>query len=301
LALLAWLRVPAAGNTDYYLALFASAFVTFFPAIVGHPAHTRSGSRFMLDPRALRAAEPWTLVLAGSCVAALLTVELGFFWHGDAFRVTSASLVGRVDRQLDLCCLFATFHALTVACASSGLRWTPTSMLSPSSALSSITYFPAGAPFAQPGSALICRTAKVGWLFIAGEVASVLLVFVGTREGLLKYSSIPHASLLPLLLLALPAWHAFMKLYGRTTFLVRGGVLQTRHFPFSSRDRDIPTRDIRGIQVNAELNEEGVVSHYSLLLVGQHSDTDRLVDDLPSAEHATRLAEQLDMLVRQSV
>jgi hypothetical protein len=35
-------------------------------------------------------------------------------------------------------------------------------------------------------------------------------------------------------------------------------------------------------------------------LVG-HSSTDRLVDDLPSGEHAKPVAQQLDILLRQSV
>ena len=65
--------------------------------------------------------------------------------------------------------------------------------------------------------------------------------------------------------------------YGRTTFLVQEGCLVTRNFPFASHNRRVPVADIRGIQVNAEVNEEGAVTHYSLLLA-QRSGTDRLID-----------------------
>jgi len=65
LALLSWRSLPAASSSVCYIALFVSVFLTFAPAIMGHPARTRSGGSFSLDPSALRTAAPWTLVLAG--------------------------------------------------------------------------------------------------------------------------------------------------------------------------------------------------------------------------------------------
>jgi hypothetical protein len=50
--------------------------------------------------------------------------------------------------------------------------------------------------------------------------------------------------------------------------------------------------------VNAELNDEGNVTHYSLLLIRDHASADRLVDNLPSAGHAIALARQIDTLIR---
>ena len=82
------------------------------------------------------------------------------------------------------------------------------------------------------------------------------------------------------------------------TFAVDGDCLVSQHFPFSVRNRRIPLADIRGIQVNAELDEEGNVTHHSLLLVRGHASTDRLIDNLPSAEQARALAQQIDLLVR---
>jgi hypothetical protein len=74
----------------------------------------------------------------------------------------------------------------------------------------------------------------------------------------------------------------------------------TEHFPFRSRNRRIPRAEVRGIQVNAELSDQGVVTHYSLLLIREKSCPERLVDHVPSAEHARVLAQQIDGLLRLS-
>ena len=293
LALLAWLRVPAAGLGAPYIVLFVSVFFSFAPAIMAHPAHTRSGGNFSLDPHALRTAEPWTIALSLALFVALIVSVFLYFPHGDEHDLTSAALIGRLDRQLTLCCFYAAFHAMAVTAASSGLRWDlALSGSAPGPSLSAIDS-------AEPGAPLVHRHAKVGWFVIAGETLSVLLAAAFSGDTLSHFVPSPYGKWLLLSLLALvPIWHAVLKLYGRTTFLVKEGNLVVRHFPFKSQNRRIPVRDIRGIQVNAEVNEEGKVTHYSLLLVDQRFGTDRLVDHLPDAADARHLAQQIDVVVR---
>jgi|GEM_PF-1968864 len=301
LALSAWTALPFASHAAPYIVLFVSIFITFAPAIVAHPARTRSGANFNLDPRALLVAEPWTLALTLAMILALGVSSFWFSPHGDHFHLETASLIGRVDRQLMLCFFFATFHAFALCAASSGMRWGfPSTGVMPSSWLASLLSPPLGhdAPWGLPGAPLTYRTAKVGWLVIAlefaGSVAAILLTGNQLREAL----PLPHANLLALALLAVPFWHLFLKSFGHVTFVLEGNCLVSQHFPFSTRNRRIPLAEIRGIQVNAELDKEGHVTHHSLLLVRDHASTDRLVDNLPSAEHARALAQQLDTLVR---
>ena len=85
LALLAWFRVPFASHEAPYIALFISVFVSFVPAILGHPARTHSGGETTVDARELRWAEPWTSVLA----VAMLSFFFAAF-HACALNVASS-------------------------------------------------------------------------------------------------------------------------------------------------------------------------------------------------------------------
>lgn len=301
LALSAWSVLPLASHPAPYIVLLIAVFVSFVPAIIAHPARTRSGGSFNLDPRALLVAEPWTLALVLVTILALVASSFWLAPHGDHFDIETASLIGRVDRQLMLCFFFATFHAFALCAASSGMRWEfHASGAMPSSWFGSLLS-PAlshDAPLGLPGAPLTYRTAKVGWLVIglefAGSVAAIVLAGNQLREAL----PLPHANLLALALLVVPFWHLFLKSCGHVTFVLEGNCLVSQHFPFSARNRRIPLAEIRGIQVNAELDEEGNVAHHSLLLVRDHASTDRLVDHLPSAEHARALAQQIDALIR---
>jgi hypothetical protein len=301
LALSAWAALPFASQAAPYIVLAISIFITFAPAIMGHPARTRSGGEFNLESRMLLVAEPWTIALAGSMFLALCASLLWLSPHGDHFQIETAALIGRVDRQVIMCFFFASFHAFSVCAASSGLRW---ELHSPSAAPTSWFGRLLSPPLAHaaasglPGAPLTYRTAKVGWLVIGfeflGSVAAIALAGNQLKEAL----PLPHANLLALALLALPFWHLFLKSCGHVTFGLEGNCLVTQHFPFSARNRRIPLAEIRGIQVNAELDDEGNVTHYSLLLVRDHASTDRLVDNLPSGEHARALAQQIDTLIR---
>lgn len=300
LALSAWVALPLASEAAPYVVLLLGIFITFAPSIVAHPARTHSGGNFNLHPRALLVAEAWTLVLAGATLLALCASSFWFFPLGDHFRIETASLIGRKDRQLVLCFFFATFHAFSLCAASSGLRWglhsrghRPTSwfarLLNPALV---------HAPLVRPGAPLTYRTAKVSWLVIALEFAGSVAAITLAGHQLQDALPLPHANLLALALLALPFWHLFLKSFGHVTFVLESNCLVTQHFPFSARNRRFPLADIRGIQVNAELDDQGNVTHYSLLLVSDHASTDRLVDDLPSGEYARALAQQIDCLVR---
>jgi len=92
----------------------------------------------------------------------------------------------------------------------------------------------------------------------------------------------------------------YRTVFGRVTFRSEAGYLLTDHFPFRSRNRRIPSADVRGIQVNAELSDQGVVTHYSLLLIREQQSPERLVYNVPCAEHARVLAQQIDGLLRWS-
>jgi len=301
LALSAWSALPLASHAAPYIVLFIGVFITFAPAIIAHPARTRSGANFNLDPRALLVAEPWTLALAFSTLLALAASWFRLSPRGDHFDIEAASLSGRLDRQLMLCFFFATFHALALCAASSGMRWgLHATGTMPSAWFTSVPSPPLGhdAPLRLPGAPLTYRTAKVGWLVIALEFAGSVTAIVLTGNQLQEALPLPHANLLALALLAVPFWHLFLKSCGHVTFVLEGNCLVTQHFPFSARNRRIPLAEIRGIQVNAELDKEGNVTHHSLLLVRDQASTDRLVDHLPSAEHARALAQQIDTLVR---
>jgi len=256
-----------------------------------------------VSPRALAVAEPWTLALVGAVVLAMLANLLLLSPPGgDEFSLDAASLTGRVDRQLTLSFCFATLHAWAVCIASSGLRWG----LSPVSLPSWLGRWLSaplvhGAPLGLPGAPFTYRTATTqAWFVIALEAACVIATVVLGGEQLDQALALPYANLLPLALLVVPCWQLFLQAYGRITFRVEEGCLLTRHFPFRSRNRRIPVVDVRGIQVNSELDDKGVVTHYSLLLVRDHSGTDRLIDKLPSAEHARALAQRIDSLLRLS-
>lgn len=300
-ALSAWGGLPLSSQAAPYVVLFVSVFFTFAPAIMAHPARTRSGGNFSLDLRALLVAEPWTLMLAFAMMLTLGASLFSFSPHGDHFELKAASLVGRMDRQVMLCFFFATFHAFALCAASSGLRsglhsagaaplpWFGRSM-SPT-----LNHNP---PLALPGAPLTYRTAKVGWLVIALEFAGSVAAIAVAGNELQEALPLPHANLLALALLAVPFWHLFLKSCGHVTFVVDGDCLVSQHFPFSVRNRRIPLADIRGAQVNAELDGDGNVTHHSILLIRDHASTERLIDDLPSAEHARALAHQIDILVR---
>ena len=302
-ALSAWGGLPISSQAAPYVGLFISIFFTFVPAIMAHPARTRSGGNFSLDLRALLVAEPWTIALAIATMIALVLSAFTFSPHGDHFAIESASLVGRMDRQVMLCFFFATFHAFALCTASSGMRWglhstgagavPPPSFGGPMSPPLSHD-----APLGLPGASLTYGTGKVGWLVIALEFVGSVAVIVLAGNELQEALPLPHANLLALALLAVPFWHLFLKSCAHVTFAVDGDCLVSQHFPFSVRNRRIPLSDIRGIQVNAELDEEGNVTHHSLLLVRGHASTDRLIDNLPSAEQARALAQQIDHLVR---
>ncbi|HEX2672714.1 MAG TPA: hypothetical protein VHM25_17645 [Polyangiaceae bacterium] len=301
LALAAWRALPLASQAAAYIVLFISVFISFAPAIIAHPARTRSGANFNLAPRALLVAEPWTLVLTFATILALAASSFWLSPRGDDFAIASASLIGRVDRQLTLCCFFATFHAFALCAASSGTRWG----LHSAGAISSSWPASLGSPsigrdprLTLPGAPLTYRTARVGWLIIALEFAGSVAAIVFAGHQLQEALPLPHANLLALALLAVPFWHLFLKSCGHVTFVLEENFLVSQHFPFSARNRRIPLAEIRGIQVNAELDDEGHVTHHSLLLVRDHASTDRLVDHLPSAEHARALAQQIDTLVR---
>ena len=123
LALLAWSGAPFASHAVPYIVLFVSVFITFIPAIMAHPARTRSGTHFSLDARTLLVAQPWTLVVTVLMMLALTGTVLAFSPHGDKFTMETASLVGRLDRQLLLSFFCGAFHACALNVASSGLRW----------------------------------------------------------------------------------------------------------------------------------------------------------------------------------
>jgi len=293
LALSASSTTPLASGIAPYVALFGSSFVSFASAIVAHPARRRTGSTFHLRARALFVASPWVLALTASVLLALLLSVIALP-RGDHFTADAASLAGRVDRQVALCLFFAAVHAVALCAADSGLRWAlRAKSVGPSSWL--------GVPTpllgrAAPGAPLTHRTAKVGWLVIGLEFAGSVAAVALTGSRLPEAPSRLH--LLALALLAVPFWHLFLKSCGHVTFILDGASLVTQHFPFSVRNRRIPLAEIRGIQVNAERDDQGSVTHYSLLLVRDHATTDRLLDDLPSAEHARALAQQIDGLVR---
>ena len=299
-ALLAWAGAPLTAQPAPYIVLFVSVFFTFAPAVIAHPACTRSGGRFNVELRALGNAELWTIALAGAQVLALCAAAFAFSPHGDHYAIDRASLLGRTDRQLTLSLFFGVFHAFAVCIASSGLRWG----LYPSATLPSwLTRWLSpplviDAPGGLPGAPFSYRTTTLSWFLIALEAAGAVaaIAFSGSeREEALP---LPHAKLLALALLVVPCWHVFLKACGKISFRVEAGCLHTEHFPFSFRNRRIPVVDVRGIQVNAELNDKGRVTHYSLLLVRDHSSTDRLVEKLYSAEHARTLAQQIDSLIR---
>jgi hypothetical protein len=301
LALSAWFALPLASHAAPYIALLVAVFISFAPAIVAHPARTRSGTQFNLDPRALLVGEPWTLALACSAVLALGVSWLRLSPHGDHFDIDTPALVGRMDRQLMLCFFLATFHAFALCAASSGIRWelrAPGSMPSSwfGSRLSSGLHH--DPRLGSPGAPLTYRTAKVSWGVIALEFAGSVAAIIVAGNQLQEALPLPHANLLALALLAVPFWHLFLKSFGHVTFVLDGNCLVSQHFPFSARNRRFPLTEIRGIQVNAEIDQEGHVTHHSLLLVRDHASTDRLVDHLPSAEHARALARQIDFLVR---
>jgi len=140
----------------------------------------------------------------------------------------------------------------------------------------------------------------VGWLAIVLEFVGSVAAIAFAGNELPEVLQLPHVNLLALVLLIVPFWHLFLKSCGHVTFVLEGDSLVTQHFPFGSRNRRIPLADIRGIQVNAELDAEGRLTHYSLLLIRDRTSIDRLVDHLPSAEHARALAQQIDALLRAS-
>ncbi|HYQ43044.1 MAG TPA: hypothetical protein VER11_13780 [Polyangiaceae bacterium] len=148
------------------------------------------------------------------------------------------------------------------------------------------------------GAPLTYRTAKVGWLVVALEFAASLAAIALAANQLQEALPLSYAILLALVLLLIPFWHLFLKSCGHVTFVLEGNHLLTQHFPFAARNRRIAVAEIQGVQVNAELDDEGKLTHYSLLLVRDQKGTDRLVDHLPSAEHARVLAQQIDTLVR---
>jgi len=140
----------------------------------------------------------------------------------------------------------------------------------------------------------------VSWPVIGLEFASSLtaiaLVASQLREGL----PLRHAVVLSLVLLLVPFWHLFLKSCGHVTFVLEGTHLLTQHYPFATRNRRIPIAEILGIQVKAELDDEGKVTHYSLLLVRDSEGSNCLVDRLPTAEDARVLAQQIEALVRSA-
>src|SRR5512147_574771 len=77
LALSAGCALPLASHAAPYVVLFIGIFITLAPAIIAHPARTRSGANFSLAPRALLVAEPWTLALA---FATILALGASSFW-----------------------------------------------------------------------------------------------------------------------------------------------------------------------------------------------------------------------------
>jgi len=293
--------VPFASHDALYIALFVSVFVTFVPAIMAHPAGTRAGTRYRLDMRALRVAEPWTIVLALTMVLALCVIGLMLSPSADHYRLDTASLIGRRDRQLSLSFFFGTFHACSVTIASSGLRWGLVPASSTSASWFGRLLSPPlvhGATLGPPGAPFSYRTSTVTWSFIALEVVGIIVAVVFAGNELRQALRLPNANILPLVLLVVPLWHSLLECCGSIAFRVQGNCLLTRHFPFRSRNRRIPVADIRGIQVNSELDDEGRVRHYSLLLIRDHASTDRLVESLPSAEQARVLAQQIDSLIR---
>jgi len=300
LALLAWSAPPLASHAAPYVALFLSIFITFAPAILGHPARTRSGGKVELDWSALAVAEPWTLGLAIATFIAMCAAAL-WLSPGDHHSIETASLIGRVDRRVTLCAFFATFHSFALCIASSGLRWglrstsaTPTTWFGKLLHSKPSRQAPAG----LPGAPLTYRTANVGWGVIVMEFLGSFAAIVFAGNELSGFLRLPHVNLLALVLLIVPFWHLFLKSCGHVTFVLEGDSLLTQHFPFGSRNRRIPLADIRGIQVNAELDDEGRLTHYSLLLIRDRASIDRLVDHLPSAEHARALSQQIDALLR---
>jgi hypothetical protein len=300
LALAAWVGAPFTGYPAPYIVLFISVFVTFAPAVMAHPARTRSGGRFNVELRALANAEPWTIALSFALLVSLYASALGFSPHGDHFAIDRAALLGRTDRQLMLSFFFGAFHAIAVCVASSGLRWglypSPprlawfTRLLSSPLAIDAAEELP-GAPFSY-------RTTTMSWFLIALEGSGAIAAIVVSGRELRAALPFLHANFLALALLAVPSWHILLKVCGQISFRVEAGCLLTRHFPFTFRNRRIPVGDVRGIQVHAELDSRGIVTHYSLLLISDHSSTERLVERLPSAEHASVLAQRIDSLIR---
>ena len=300
LALLAWVGAPFTGYAAPYIVLFISVFLTFAPAVMAHPACTRSGGRFNVELRALANAEGWTIALAAAQILALFAAAFGFSPRGDHFTIDHASLLGRVDRQLTLSLFFGVFHAIALCTASSGLRWGLYSspplpswlarLLSPPLALATPSGLP-GAPFSY-------QTATMSWLFIALETAGAAAAIAVGGSELQETVPLPHANLLAFALLAVPCWHIFLKTCSTVTFQVEAGCLLTRHFPFTFRNRRIPVLGVRGIQANAEHDDKGNVTHYSLFLIRDHCSADRLVERISSAEHARVLAARIDGLIR---
>lgn len=154
------------------------------------------------------------------------------------------------------------------------------------------------APSGSLGAPLTYRTSKLGWTVIALEFVGALAAIAFVGNELPELLQVPHANLLALALLIVPFWHLFLKSCGHVTFVLEGESLLVSHFPFGSRNQHIPLADIRGVQVSAEMNDDGKLTHYSLLLIRDHAHTDRLIDDLPSADLARALAQQLDALIR---
>jgi len=298
LALLAWVGAPFTGYAAPYIVLFISVFLTFAPAVMAHPACTRSGGRFNVELRALANAEGWTIALAAAQILALFAAAFAFSPRGDNFTIDHASLLGRVDRQLTLSLFFGVFHAFALCTASSGLRWGQYFAPSLPSWFARLLSPPLAAPGGLPGAPFSYRTASMSWLFIALEAAGAVAAIAISGSELRETLPLPHANLLVLALLAVPCWHIFLKVCSTITFQMEAGCLLTRHFPFTFRNRRIPVLGVRGIQVNAELDDKGNVTHYSLLLIRDHSRADRLVEKLSSAEHARVLAARIDGLIR---
>lgn len=293
-ALLALANVPLAALAGVYHVSFAGVFLSFVPAILGHPARTASGGEVTVGMgQVVRTAARWTVVLAGAAVAAFVAAASAGW--GDGFSITNGELAGRSDRQLALACFFAVFHAVAVMIASSGLRyWTALAAITPPAQPA-----PPIAAYAAPGPAPKSFKYRLAdhsrWWQIGLELGGALLIWFQFRDFVLSWPGQLRYALIGVFLL--PVAHAFTKLFGSVSFTLDGDHLVVQHFPFVFRNRRIRVSDINGIQVNAELDRHGNQSHYSLIVIGLSFEPDRIVYHLSDHEQASELARRIEATI----
>jgi len=288
LGALALAHAPLAGHSALHITLFISIFVSFVPAVLGHPARKWSGSEVSVSLwTVVRSAAPWTVVLFALSFVACIVAGLAL--GGDEFSVNDATLAGRSDRQIFIPTFCAVFHATAVMIASSGLGWDWVLSLPPGStkrlALSH-----------EGATTLTYRASdqRSFWQILA-EVGVAL--FIWHRAKTVLADTPPLLRHAGLLLFLVPVAHITAKLFGHVTISVVGQDLVLRHFPYFFRNRRVRISDIDGIQLNAERDREGEITHYSLLVIGLGLTSDRLVHYVPEAEQANELAQRIDALI----